>query len=118
MPSATEGGPHFPVLRPFQVCLVPWSTSLLALRPCCAQGPTIVNRKVPQEGETRADAGLWPNATHTDVRSRAHRAPSEVEQRRTATRSLGRYGDVLALRGPRESAGKVRCPVVADHRPL
>ena len=108
MPSATEGGPHFPVLRPFQACLVPWSTSLLALRPCCAQGPTIVNRKVPQEGETRADAGLWPNATHTDVRSRAHRAPSEVEQRRTATRSLGRYRDVLVLRGPRESAGKVR----------
>ena len=73
--------------------------------PCCAQGPTIINRKVPQEGETRAEAGLWPNATplpmSVPVRIARHprsssgaqpRAASDVTGNDTMMLLVSRYG--------------------------
>ena len=63
------------------------------MRPLPVRGPTIINRKVPLEDLPVPKLAFPKRHKHTEVRSREHLTPTEVDKLRKAARSLGRHGD-------------------------
>src|SRR5262249_36209059 len=91
---------HIPEKRPFQESVLDASTSLLAVRPFCLQGPTLVHRKVPQRGAFGAEthlshapythAGPFPCLSHANgVRMHGRVEPHWRLRRRWCSRRVG-----------------------------
>ena len=79
MPSATEGGPHFPVLRRIQESLVPSSTSSRTVRPLSLGGQPSQTGKCC-EAESSLPTLAFSKRLHLLTSAAAYRTATAVDR--------------------------------------